>query len=87
MLRGKGPHKPEFAYDLVCIHSLGINTDTIDYKFVDDTKAYLVRRFISVLEPKAGDIATTGLYMKNQTFSNLHFRPVLKIFFQSIHID
>ena len=27
MLRGKGPHKPEFAYELVRIHSLMIYTD------------------------------------------------------------
>ena len=30
MLRGKGPHKPEFAYDIVRIHSLMIYTDLIE---------------------------------------------------------
>ena len=30
MLRGKGPHKPEFAYDIVCINSLMIYTDLIE---------------------------------------------------------
>ena len=30
MLRGKGPHKPEFAYDIVSIHSLMIYTDLIE---------------------------------------------------------
>ena len=29
MLRGKGPHKPEFAYEIVRIHSLMIYTDQI----------------------------------------------------------
>ena len=29
MLREKGPHKPEFAYDIVRIHSLMIHTDMI----------------------------------------------------------
>ena len=27
MLRGKGPHKPEVAYDIIRIHSLMIYTD------------------------------------------------------------
>ena len=30
MLRGKGPHKPEFAYDIVRIHSLMIYTELIE---------------------------------------------------------
>ena len=30
MLRGKGAHKPKFAYDIVRIHSLMINTDLIE---------------------------------------------------------
>ena len=34
MLRGKGPHKPEFAYDIVRIHSLLIYTDVIEYNNV-----------------------------------------------------
>ena len=29
MMRGKGPHKPEFAYDIVRIRSLMIYTDLI----------------------------------------------------------
>ena len=38
MLRGNGPHKPEFAYDIVRIHSLMIYTDLIEYNIVADTK-------------------------------------------------
>ena len=38
MLRGKGPHKPKFAYDIVRIHSLVIYTDLIEYNIVGDTK-------------------------------------------------
>ena len=45
MLREKGPHKPEFAYDNVCIHSLMIYTDLIEYNIVGDTKAPLLRCF------------------------------------------
>ena len=45
MLRGKGPYKPEFAYDIVRIHSLMIYTDLIEYNIVGDTKAPLLRCF------------------------------------------
>ena len=45
MLRGKGPHTSEFAYDLVCIHSLMIYTDLIQYNIIGDTKAPLLRCF------------------------------------------
>ena len=37
MLRGKRPQKPEFAYDIVRIHSLMIYTDLIEYNIVGDT--------------------------------------------------
>ena len=30
MLRGKGPHKPEFVYDIVRIHSFSFYTDLIE---------------------------------------------------------
>ena len=86
-LRGKGPHKPDFAYDLVRIHSLMIYTDLIKYNIVGDTKAPLLRCFPSISKLKSGDIITTGQYMNYQTFGNLQFRPLLKNFFNSIHID
>ena len=87
MLRGKGPHKPEFAYDIVRIHSFMIYTDLIEYKIVGDTKAPLLRCFPFISKLKSGDIITTGQYMNYQTFSNLQFRPLLKNSFHSIHID
>ena len=87
MLRGKGPHKPEFAYDIVRIHSLMIYTDLIEYKIVGDTTAPLLRCFRFISKLKSGDIITTGQYMNYQTFSNLQFRPLLKNSFHSIHID
>ena len=43
MLRGKGPHKPEFPYDIVRIHCLMIYTDLIEYNIVGDSKAPLLR--------------------------------------------
>ena len=87
MLRRKGPHKPEFAYDIVRIQSLMIYTDLIEYNNVGDTKAPLLRCFLFISKLKAGDIITTGQYMNYQTFSNLQFIPLLKNSFHSIHID
>ena len=87
MLKVKGHHKPEFAYDIVCIHSIMIYTDMIEYNIVGDTKAPLLRCFLFVSKLKSGGINTTGQYMNCQTFSNLHFRPLLKNFFHSIHFD
>ena len=87
MLSGKGPHKPEFAYDIVRIHSLMIYTDLIEYNIVGDTKGPLLRCLLFISKRKSGDIITTGQNMNHQIFSNLQFRPLLKNFFQSIHID
>ena len=87
MLRGRGPHQPEFVYDIVRIHSLMIYTDLIEHKIVGDTKAPLLRCFPFIWKLKPGDIKTTGQYMNYQTFSNLQFRPLLKNSFHSIHID
>ena len=87
MLRGKGPHKPEFAHDIVRIHSFMIYTDLIQYNIVGDTKAPLLRCLPLISKLQAGDIITTGQYMKYQTFSNLQFRPLLKKFFHSFQFD
>ena len=45
LLRGIGPHKPEFAYDLARIYSLMTYTDLIEYSIVGDTKTPLLRCF------------------------------------------
>ena len=87
MLRGKGFHKPEFAYDIIRIHSLMIYTELIEYNIVSDTKAPLLHCFLFISKLKSGDIITTGQYVNYQTFSNLQFRPLLKNYFHSIHID
>ena len=50
MLRGKGPHKPKSAYDIVRIHSLMIYTDLIEYNIVGDTKVPLLRCFLFFFE-------------------------------------
>ena len=87
MLRGKKPHKPGVAYNVVCKHSLKIYTDLIEYNIVGDTKAPLLRCFPFISKLKFGDVITTGQYMNYQTFSNLQFRPLLKNSFHSYHID
>ena len=87
MLKGKRPHKPEYAYDIVRIHSLMIHTDLIEYNIVGDTMVPLLCFFPFIPKLKSGDIITTGQYMNYQTFSNLQFRPLLRNFFHSVHID
>ena len=87
MLRRKGTLKPEFACDIVRIHSVMIYTDLIEYIIVGDTKAPLLRCFLFISKLKSGNIITTGQYMNYQTFSNLQLKPVLKNSTHSIHID
>ena len=87
LMIGKGPHEPEFAYDIVRIHSLIIYSDLVEYSIVGDTKAPLLRCFPFISKLKGGDIITTGQYMNYQTLSNLQFRSLLKNSFHSIHID
>ena len=87
LMKGKGPHEPQFAYDIVRIHSLMIYSNLVEYSIVGDTKTPLLRCFPFISKLKGGDIITTGHYMNYQTFSNLQFRPLLKKSFHSIHID
>ena len=87
LMKGKGPHEPKFAYDIVRIHSLMIYSDIVEYSIVGDTKAPLLRRFPFISKLKGGHIITTGQYMNYQTFGNLQFRTLLKNSFNSIHID
>ena len=87
LMIGKGPHEPEFAYDIVRIHSLMIYSDLVEYNIVVDTKTPLLRCFPFISKLKGGDIITTGQYMNYQTFSNQQFKPLLKNSFHSIHID
>ena len=52
LMIGKGPHEPEFAYDIVRIHSLMIYSDIVEYNIVGDTKAPLLRCFSFSFEIK-----------------------------------
>ena len=87
LMRGKGPHEPKFAYDIVRIYSLLIHIDIVEYNIAGDTKAPLLRCFPFISKLKSGDVITTRQYMHYQTFSNLQFRRLLKNSFHSIHID
>ena len=87
LMKGKGPHGPQFAYDIVRIRSLMIYSDLVEYSIVGDAKAPLLRCFPFIPQLEGGDIIKAGQYMNYQTFSNLQFRPLLKISFHSIHID
>ena len=42
LMKRKGPHEPQFAYDNVRIHSLMIYSDLVEYNIVGDTKAPLL---------------------------------------------
>ena len=84
---GKVPHEPEYAYKIVRIPSVMIYSDLVQYNIVGDTKAPLLRCFPFISKLTGGDIIITGQYMNYQTFSNLQFRPLLKNFFHTIHID
>ena len=86
LMIGKGPHEPQFAYDIVSILALMIYSDLVEYNIVGDKKPPLLRCFPFISELMGGDIITTGQYMNCQTFSNLQFRPLLKNFFHSIHV-
>ena len=48
LLRGKGPHQREFAYEIVRIHSFMVYTDLIENNILGDTKAPLRRRFLVI---------------------------------------
>ena len=87
LMKRKGPHEPQFAYDIVRIRSLMIYSVLVQYNIVGDTNAPLLRCFPFISKLKGGDIITTGQYMNYRTFSNLQFRPLLKNSFHSIHID
>ena len=59
ILRGKGPQKPDVAYDIVGIHSLLTYTDNTDQNVVRDTETPLLRSFSFFRKQKILDIITT----------------------------
>ena len=64
MLRGKEPHQPDFAYDLVRIHSVAIYTHLIDFILAGNTKAPLLHYYPVFSGLKLRDVLTFGQNMK-----------------------
>ena len=81
MLKRKGPHTPEIAYDIVTIHCLMICKDLTECNIVSDMKVPFLRCFLFFSKLKDGDVITTGQSKNYQTLSNPQFRPLLKKIF------
>ena len=73
-MRGKSPHEPTFACDIVRIQSFMIYTDKVEYSSFGEPNAPLLRCFPFISNLKSGDIITTGQYMNYQIFSNFQFK-------------
>ena len=58
-MKGKGPHYPQYSYDIIRIHSLMIYSDIIEYNIVGDTKTSLLRCILFITKVKNGDIIPT----------------------------
>lgn len=87
VMRGEGPHTPQYPYDIVRIHSLMIYTDVIQYNIVGDTKAPLLRCIPFISKIKNNDVISTGQYMNYQSFSTLQYKKLLKNTFHSIKVE
>ena len=74
----KGPHYPQYSYDIIRKHSLIKYSDIIEYNIVGDTKTPLMRCIPFISKVKSGDIISTGQYMNYQSFANLQFKKQLK---------
>ena len=76
MVRGKGPHKPKFDFNIVRIHSFSIYTNLFEYNIVRKTKAPLLRCFPVFSKLKAGDLLITGQYLDivSLQFRSKYFR-------------
>ena len=60
IIKRKGPHYPQYSYDIIRIHSLTIYSDIKEYNIVGDTKTPLLRCISFISELKIGDIISTG---------------------------
>ena len=86
-MKGKGPHYPQYSYDIRRIHSLMIYSDIIEHNIVGDTKTPLLRCIHFITKVKNGDILSTAQYMNYQSFTNLQVRNLFKNSFHSIKIE
>ena len=78
IMKRKGPHHPQYSYDIIRIHSLMIYSDS---------KTPLLRCIPFISKVKSGDIISTGQYINYQSFTNLQFKKLLKNSFHSIKIE
>ena len=87
LMIGKGPCEPEFAYDIIRIHSLIIYSELVEYNNVGDTKSPLLRRFPFISKLMGGNIITTRQYMNcqhSETYSLDLCSKILLIVYTSI---
>ena len=87
IMKGKGPHYPQYSYDIIKIHSLMIYSDIIEHKIVGDTKTPLLLCIPFISKVRNGDIISTGQYMNYQSFTNLQLKIFFKNSFHSIKIE
>ena len=78
IMKGKGPHYPQYSYDIIKKYSLMIYSDILEYNIVGDTKIPLLRCIPYISKVKSRDIISTGQYMNYQSFINLQFKKLLK---------
>ena len=77
-MKGKGPHYPQFSYDITRIHYLMINSDFIEYNIAGDTKTPLLCCIPFISKEKSGDVFSTGRYMNYQSFTKSYFKKLFK---------
>ena len=73
IMKRKGPHYPQYSYDIIRIHSLLIYSDIIECNIVGITKTLLLRCILFISKIKNGDKVSTGQYMNYQSFTNVQF--------------
>ena len=78
IMKGKGPHYPQYSYDIIRLLPLMTFSKIIEYNIVGDTKTRLLRCFPLLSKVKSGDIIFTGQCMIYQSFTNLQFKRLLK---------
>ena len=81
IMKEKGPHYPQYFYEIIRINSLMIYSDIIEYNIVGDTKTPLLRCIPFISKVKNGDIISTGQYMNYQSFTNVQFKQLIKKLF------
>ena len=86
-MKGKGPHYPQYSYDILTKHSFMIYSDIIEYDIVGDTEIPLLRCIPFISKVRKGGIKSTGQCMIYQSLTNLHFEKLMKNFFHSIKTE